>query len=418
MTVIGLAQLMACAAPAPTSAPTAPATPPAAAATLPAVSPTISISPTAEPSVSSEPPRLGLELVADGFEMPSGITGAPDGALLVNETQSGLVRVIERDGTVRRDPFLDLSDQIGVDGERGLLGLALHPDHASNGRFFVQYTRASDGAVIVSEFRRSANGISADPDSEQIVLTAQHPTAYHNGGQLLIGPDGYLYVGIGDGGSLGDSVGNAQNRDVLLGKILRLDVDGVPSGEGAYAIPPDNPFADGGGAPEVYVFGLRNPWRFSFDQDANVLWIADVGEGSYEEVTRLPAGEASGANLGWSVMEGSRCYNLLPCDSSSFVAPLTEYSRDVGCAVIGGFVYRGKAIPGLTGWYLFADLCTGVILGVPSNAEPANGEVIEPRILLESGLSISTFGRGRDGELYVADFDAGGVYRVVTGEPG
>lgn len=350
--------------------------------------------------------------------MPSTITGTPDGSLYINETHSGLVRVIQPDDMLRPEPFLDISDRIGIDGERGLLGLALHPDYKSNGRFFVHYTRASDGAIVISEFRMGSDGISADPTFERVLLTVDHPTAYHNGGQLAFGPDGYLYVGLGDGGSLGDSLGNAQNPKALLGKVLRMDVDSAPGAGTAYAIPSDNPFAGGGGAGEVYVFGVRNPWRFSFDHVIGALWIADVGEGSYDEVTRLDTSTAGGANLGWSVTEGSRCYNLLPCDTTPFVAPLTEYSRDVGCAVIGGYVYRGDSIPDLAGWYLFADYCTGALFGVPSDAQPAAGDVIAPRVLLAGGFQVSTLGEGPDGELYLADFVGGGIYRVVSAGPG
>ncbi|MEX0631023.1 MAG: PQQ-dependent sugar dehydrogenase [Chloroflexota bacterium] len=365
-----------------------------------------------------EPPQLELELVAGGLRWPSTITLAPDGTLYVNETRAGLIRAIDLDGTLRPEPFLDFSNRIGSEAERGLLGLALHPDYESNGRLFVHYTRASDGAIVVSELERAADGVSADPTSERVLMTVVHPSAYHNGGQLAFGPDGYLYVGLGDGGSVGDSVGNAQNPEALLGKILRIDVDRIPGGDRNYGIPPDNPYADEGGAPEVYVVGLRNPWRFSFDHATNALWIADVGEGAYEEVNRLDPGTAAGANLGWSVMEGSRCYYLLPCDTTPFVPPITEYHRDVGCAVIGGYVYRGHAIPGLAGWYLFADYCTGAIFGVPSNAQPTTAEVIEPRVLLESGLNVSSFGRGPDGELYVADIFFGTIYRIVVAEGG
>lgn len=349
--------------------------------------------------------------------MPSTITGAPNGSLYINETHSGLIRVIEPDGTLREEPLLDLSGRIRVEAERGLLGLALHPDYVSNGRFFVHYTRASDGAIVVSEFRTDPSS-SADPASERILLTIEHPTAYHNGGQLAFGPDGYLYIAIGDGGSLGDSIGNAQNTEALLGKLLRIDVDSTLGTGAAYVIPPDNPFVAGGGAKAVYVFGLRNPWRFSFDQVTHALWIGDVGEGSYDEVTRLDAGSASGANLGWPITEGSRCYNLLACDTSPFVAPLTEYSRDVGCAVIGGYVYRGEAIPDLIGWYVFADLCTGSLLGVPSDAHPQAGGVIKPRVLMEGGFQVSTLGEGADGELYLADFVGGSIYRVAAAGPG
>jgi glucose/arabinose dehydrogenase len=383
---------------------------------------TNSISPTASatdatplPTTAAEPPPLSLELVASGLVWPSTITVAPDGTLYVNETRSGLIRVIDRNGSLRPEPFLDFSDRIGMDGERGLLGLVFHPDYKSNGRLFVHYTRASDGAIIVSELSRAADGASAVPASERVLLTVDHPSAEHNGGQLAFGPDGYLYAGLGDGGGLGDSLGNAQNPDALLGKILRIDVDGAPDGDMNYAIPTDNPFVGGGGAPEVYVFGLRNPWRFSFDQGTDALWIADVGEGGYEEVDRLEPGTAAGANLGWSVMEGNHCYNLLPCETARFIPPVAEYHHDgEWCAVVGGYVYRGAAIRRLAGWYLFADYCTGAILGVPSDAQPAAGEVIEQRTLLDTGFQVSTFGRGPDGELYVADIFGGSIYRIAA----
>lgn len=180
-------------------------------------------------------------------------------------------------------------------------------------------------------------------------------------------------------------------------------------------MPMDNPFADGGGAPEVYVLGLRNPWRFSFDPATDALWIAEVGEGAFDEVDRLNPGAAAGANLGWSVMEGNQCFNGVPCNPGAFVAPLTGYGRDSGCAVIGGYVYRGEAIPSLAGWYLFADYCTGTLFGVPSDAQPAAGEVIEPTVLLETGLPVSTLGRGPDGGLYLADSLGGAIYRVIGG---
>jgi glucose/arabinose dehydrogenase len=368
------------------------------------------------PTTAPNPPALRLELVASGLDWPSTITATTDGTLYVNETRSGLIRVIAADGTLRQEPFLDFSKRIAVDGERGLLGLVFDPRYESNGRLFVDYTRLTDGAVIISELLRARDGASADPLSERVLLTVDHPSAEHNGGQLAFGPDGFLYVGVGDGGGLGDAAGNAQNHQALLGKILRIDVEGSVDADRNYSIPSDNPFAAGGGAPEVYVLGLRNPWRFSFDNRSGALWIGDVGEGAYEEVDRLGAREAAGANLGWSVMEGNHCYNLLPCDTAPFVAPVSEYHREVGCAVIGGYVYRGAAIPDLGGWYLFADYCTGTIMGVRSDERPTAGEVIQPRPLLETGFSVSTLGVGPEGDLYVADMFGGGIYRIVAAQ--
>ncbi len=363
---------------------------------------------------SSAVPEVRLESVASGFDLPSGIAVGPDGEIYVNETRSGLIRVVDADGTPWPETFLDLSDRIRGDGERGLLGFALHPDYASNRRIFVHYTRRSDGAIIVSEFAGAADGRSADPGSERILLTVDHPSAFHNGGQLAFGPERYLYVGLGDGGSLGDADGNAQNPAVLLGKILRIDVDGPAAPGRNYGIPPDNPFATGEGAPEVFVLGVRNPWRFSFDPATDALWVADVGEGATEEVNRIPSEVASGANLGWSVMEGSTCYNLLPCDPSPFVAPLAEYYRETGCAIIGGVVVRGEAAPSLDGWYLFADYCEGTIFGVPADALAPHGEPLSPRSLAETRLPLTAFGQGPEGQVFVADIIGGVVYRVIA----
>lgn len=249
-----------------------------------------------------------------------------------------------------------------------------------------------------------------------MLLTVDHPSAFHNGGQLVFGPDGYHNIGLGDGGSLGDADGNAQSTGVLLGKILRIDVDRPPDPGLAYAIPSDNPFADGGGAPEVFILGVRNPWRFSFDGATGALWVADVGEGAMEEVNRLDPSSAAGANLGWSVVEGSSCYNVLPCDATPFVTPLTEYHREIGCAVIGGVVARGEATPALDGWYLFADYCEGTIFGIPADAEPSGPH--PPVVLLETELPITAFGLGARGDVFVADILGGTVYRIVDADAG
>ena len=239
------------------SDPSTPATTAGASASPPPVTPVV------------EPVPLHLQLVAAGLEFPSAIVGGPDGTFYVTESRSGLIRVIEADGSVRSEPFLDLSDRVLTGGERGLLGLALHPDYESNGRLFVHYTRAPDGAVIVSEFARAGDRDSAELGSEQMLLTVDHPSDSHNGGQLEFGPDGYLYIGLGDGADT--ALGHGQNARTLLGKVLRIDVDGEPSDGRAYVIPEDNPFVAGGGAAEVYLLGLRNPWRFSFDDATDAL---------------------------------------------------------------------------------------------------------------------------------------------------
>jgi glucose/arabinose dehydrogenase len=218
---------------------------------------------------------------------------------------------------------------------------------------------------------------------------------------------------MGDGGSGGDPLGNGQNPFALLGSILRLDV----SEPGGYAVPPDNPFADGsGGAPEVYLYGLRNPWRFSFDSETGLLWIADVGQGASEEIDRIDPAAAAGANLGWNVMEGSQCYAIAACSSDGLVVPLAEYNHDQGCSVSGGHVYRGGSIDGLRGWYLFGDYCSGLVFGLRSDAEaPADGSALAPRVLLETGRSISSFGTDTDGDSYLTDIAGGALLRIVAG---
>lgn len=378
----------------------------AAASNLETPTPAPAVAPT-NPAV----PKFRLDLVASGFDLPSGIAVGPDGEIYVTETRSGLIRVVGTDGTPP-ETFLDLSDRIRGDGERGLLGFALHPEYAANRRLFVHYTRRSDGAIMISEFAGAADGRSADPGSERTLLTVDHPSAYHNGGQLAFGPDGNLYIGLGDGGSRGDVDGNAQSTHALLGKILRIDVDGSPDPRRGYAIPSGNPYAVEGGAPEIFLVGVRNPWRFSFDNASSTLWVADVGEGAVEEINRLEMNSASGSNLGWSVMEGSSCYNLVACDPTPFVNPLTEYDRETGCAVIGGVVVRGGAVPGLDGWYLFADYCQGTLFGIPAEIEPPAGKPHRPIVLLETGLPITTFGLGSDGDVYIADIIGGTVYRI------
>ncbi len=362
-------------------------------------------------SVAGAPDRLALVPFATGLDQPVGIANAGDGSgrLFVTE-QGGVVRVVAPDGSVRPAPFVDLGDRVLSGGERGLLGLAFHPGFPGDGRVYVDYTRRPDGATVVSELTATAD--RADPSSERVLLLIPQPYANHNGGQLAFGPDGYLYVGTGDGGSGGDPHGNAQNTHVLLGKILRLDVDGPPASGRAYAIPRANPFAaggsdPGGGAPEIWAFGLRNPWRFGFDAANGDLYIGDVGQSSWEEIDRQPAGATGARNYGWNVMEGRHCYQG-SCDPSGYVEPVAEYGHDAGCAVVGGYVYRGKAQPALDGTYVFGDDCSGTVFTIPAGAASAS-----PHPALDSGRRISAFGTAEDGELYLADLSGGGIYRVV-----
>jgi glucose/arabinose dehydrogenase len=410
---VALGLLAACDAPA-VSSPTAPSPSsvraPSASATQ---APTKTVAPTASTvPIAADPPPLSLELVADGLANPISVATAPGGWLLVNE-QAGRVVAIHPD-TGERATVVDLGDRISAGGERGLLGLALDPAWPEVARAFLHYTdRAGD--TVLSELSGSQDGDGPpvlEPASERVLLQLDQPYPNHNGGQIAFGPDGYLWFGLGDGGSGGDPQGNGQDTSSLLGSILRLDV----SSPGVYGIPADNPFADGGGAPEVYLFGLRNPWRFSFDPVTGALWVADVGQDAYEEVDRLDPVADAGANLGWNVMEGAHCFADAGCSAEGLVLPLAEYGRDQGYSVTGGHVYRGTAIAGLAGWYLFADYGSGLVFGIPSEAAaPDDGKALAPRVLLESRASISSFGVDADGELYVADHRGGTLSRIVAG---
>jgi glucose/arabinose dehydrogenase len=409
--VLGLA-LGACAGPGPSGTLTN-TTPPSPSFAVPTPA---SPSPTAGstvPPLQSGPDRLRLELVTAGLVEPIGITNAGDGSgrLHVNE-RGGRIMVIEADGSLRAEPFVDLSSRVLAGAERGLLGLAFHPDFEQNGRLFVHYSRARDGATVVSELQASADRATADP-TERVLLTHAQPFANHNGGQLAFGPDGYLYIGLGDGGSGGDPLGNAQNPNVLLGKILRLDVDAPVAANRAYALPPDNPYgpdgtSPGGGLPEIWAIGLRNPWRFSFDLRLGDLYIGDVGQSGWEEIDRQPADSTGGENYGWNVMEGRHCY-LDDCDQTGYVKPIAEYPTSSGCAVTGGYVYRGAGQPELQGVYVFADYCSGIVYTLQ-----VDEGTITPKPVLESGLNVSAFGEDEEGELYLADLVGGGIYRVLV----
>lgn len=355
------------------------------------------------------PDALALELVADGFVRPLGVLAAGDGGdrLFVVE-QDGVIRILDVERSVLPDPFLELTGRVESGGnEQGLLGLAFHPDHARNGRLFVNYTRQPDGATVVAEYRVAASGQRVDPGSERVLLEIPQPFANHNGGQLAFGPDGYLYVALGDGGGANDPRGNGQDPATLLGTLLRLDVDGSSPGR-AYAVPDDNPFADGGGAAEVWAYGLRNPWRFSFDRRAGDLYIADVGQGGWEEVNRQPVDSAGGENYGWPVMEGRHCTAAEGCDQSPYALPIAEYPLDGACAIVGGHVYRGSAQPELVGVYLFADHCTGEVMTLQ-----VDEGTITPKPVLQSGLTVTSFGEDEAGEVYLVARE-GGIYRVLV----
>ena len=348
-------------------------------------------------------PEVDLVPVATrNLQSPLYLTHAGDGSgqLFVVE-QPGTIRVIVQ-GILQDKPFLDIKNRVLSGGERGLLGLTFHPSHRKNGRFFVNYTRRDDGATVVAEYRRQGQDLQASSEERTLMVVPQ-PYANHNGGMVAFGPDGFLYIGRGDGGSRGDPQNRAQNPTELLGKILRIDVDGAPP----YAIPSDNPFARAGGRPEIYALGFRNPWRFSFDRETGALWLADVGQNKWEEIDLV----TRGGNFGWRIMEGRHCF--LPekdCHVEGLILPIFEYGHDQGrCSITGGYVYRGRNLPVLRGSYLFGDYCSGELFAAPVGSGVAVGS--EPRVLRKSGMRISSFGEDEAGEVYVVDH-RGSLYRL------
>jgi glucose/arabinose dehydrogenase len=342
--------------------------------------------------------------VVTGLEQPDEIKNAHDGSgrLFVVE-RPGRIRIITN-GRVAKTPFLDIQSKIQSFGtEQGLLGLAFDPAYIQNGRFYVNYTDLT-GDTVIARYEVSGDDPDvADPEGETILLQIDQPYLNHNGGALAFGPDGYLYMGLGDGGSQGDPFGNGQSVNTLLAKILRVDVSkGEP-----YAIPEDNPFAGGGGQPEIWAYGLRNPWRIAFDSSNGNLYIADVGQSDWEEIDFVPAGTPGGLNFGWNTMEGTHLYAGGP--TQNLVLPAAEYSHsEGGCSVTGGEVYRGQVMPDWNGVYFFGDYCTGKIWGLLPAREGWNKE-----LLFDSGFGITSFGLDESGELYVANYGDGGIYQLV-----
>jgi glucose/arabinose dehydrogenase len=349
-----------------------------------------------------------LEPIVEGLSLPVAIAHAGDGSerLFVVE-QRGTVRSVA-DGVVLDEPFLDLRDLVRSGGERGLLGLAFHPDYPGNGRLFVYFTDR-DGDSVVAELRVGADPDRVDTASLTPLLEQPQPFSNHNGGQLAFGPDGYLYIALGDGGGGGDPQGAGQDLGTLLGKILRIDVDG----DAPYSVPADNPFVDVAGAlPEIWAYGLRNPWRFSFDRGSGDLFIADVGQNRFEEVNRQPANSAGGVNYGWSVLEAESCFSpATGCDATGTTPPIVTYSHSSGWgrSITGGYVYRGAALPELIGSYLFGDYGSRRLFA--ASPDGAGGWQASP--LLAAGFSISTFGEDEGGELYLADHQGGTLYRLA-----
>lgn len=365
---------------------------------------------TSTPTAIQVPPEgsgtLHLIAVAGSYNNPLYVTAPPgDTARLFVVEQAGTIRIVQH-GVLLTTPFMDITGRVGSGGERGLLSMAFHPSYATNGFFYVNYTNLN-GDTHVERFTVSAADSNvADTASHHLIIFIPQPYPNHNGGLVMFGPDGMLYIGMGDGGSGGDPQNRAQNPDSLLGKLLRLDVDGGDP----YVIPIGNPYKSGGGAPEIWALGLRNPWRFSFDPPSGQLYIADVGETMWEEVDVEPASQP-GLNYGWRIMEGAHCFNPDPCNFAGLTFPRVEYSHADGCAVMGGYVYRGTFSPALVGQYFFADLCAGWLRSFTfSNNAVTSRTLWTP----DNGLSSPhSFGQDARGEIYVVDGGAGTVYRVA-----
>jgi glucose/arabinose dehydrogenase len=358
-------------------------------------------------SLPSAPPALLLQRLVSGLTSPVDFEFPNDGTgrFFILE-QTGKIRIIQG-GVLLSSPFLDITNLLESGGEKGLLGLAFHPLYAQNGRFFVNYTRRVSGQLqtVIAEYHVSANDPNKADPTGTITLVVDQPFDNHNGGQLAFGSDTYLYIALGDGGSGGDPFGNGQNLATLLGKLLRIDIDsGTP-----YVIPPDNPFVnDPPALGEIWAYGLRNPWRFSFDRVTHRLFAGDVGQDNYEEVDII----TKGRNYGWNIMEGRHCYPppTTDCDKTGLTPPIAEYSHSEGQAIIGGYVYRGAAIPALRGIYVFGDYISGKIWGLRL-VSPGTWRRV---LLLSSGKFISGFGQDAAGELYLLDYNNGIVYSIQS----
>ena len=358
--------------------------------------------------------QIQLQPQVTGLTMPVGMTHAGDGSgRLFVVLRAGRIVVVS--GSAVTGTFLNIESLVACCvSEQGLLGLAFHPQYESNGFFYVNYINNS-GNTVIARYRVSTNPNLADPASATTILTVAQPAANHNGGHLAFGPDGYLYIGLGDGGGAGDTANNAQNLGTLLGKMLRIDVNGGTP----YAIPPDNPFrATPGARPEIWARGFRNPWRYSFDRQTGDLFIGDVGQGSREEVDVEPANDPGGRNYGWRLMEGTACFNpSTGCNNGTLTLPVLEYTHAEGCSITGGYRYRGTAHPALFARYFYGDFCQGKIWGATEQGAGA----WTTALLLDSSLSISSFGEDEQGEVYVvhmgtsqASFTDGAVYRITV----
>ena len=369
--------------------------------------PTMTNAPTATPTITPTPTNTPIAVNPDTsitlvpvtnytFVKPTSLTHAGDERLFVTE-QQGVIRIIEN-GQVLSEPFLYIVSRVGsTEYEQGLLSVAFHPNYAENGYFFVDYTDVN-GRTVISRFQVSADNPNlADHNSEQILLTIPQPYANHNGGQLQFGPDGYLYVGMGDGGSANDPLNSGQTLDTLLGKLLRLDVDFNPEG---YAIPATNPFvANDNARNEIWAYGLRNPWRFSFDRLTGDLFIADVGQNLWEEINWQPAASVGGENYGWNIMEATHCFESDDCLAEGLQSPIFEYNHELGCSITGGYIYRGSNLA-LYGNYFLGDFCQGTIWSLSA---PNNDGIWQANVVYQGAGNISSFGEDVNGELYVVN---------------
>lgn len=369
-----------------------------------------------DPPIVPIPPPASIQtqqvFAGVNLSAPTALRQAPDDATRwFALEQRGVVTVFDNDTVAATgSTFLDISGRVQFVGEAGLLGIAFHPDFATNGEVFISYTAGGPLTSRISRFYSADGNLTLDPSSEEILLTVTQPQGNHNGGDIHFGPDGYLYAGFGDGGGGGDPGGNGQNTMTLLGAMLRIDVD-VAAG---YAIPATNPFSGNvqcmqgfgvAACPEIFAWGLRNPWRFSFDRASGDLWLADVGQGTWEEVDRISVGE----NYGWNTREGAHCYPPgSACDATGLTDPITEYGRDLGQSITGGYVYRGLENGDLMGYYVFGDFVSGRIWAVEANS-PIGTAAIE---LTNTGHSIAAFAEGVDGELYVVDY-GGTIHQLL-----
>lgn len=377
---------------------------PATSDTVPAADATLEIEKSTEAPVGfADPAAYSWNLVTDGYAQPLLVTHAGDGSgrLFVVE-QQGMILVVEN-GQRLATPFLDIRYEVGSEGnEQGLLGLAFHPDYENNGYFYVNYTGLG-GNTVISRFQVTDDPNVVDALTEAPMLYIAQPYANHNGGHVEFGPDGYLYIGSGDGGSGGDPQNNGQSLETLLGKMLRIDVNV----DGPYGVPSDNPFASGGGLSEIWAYGLRNPWRFSFDAATGDLYIADVGQGEWEEIHMLPAGTGNGANLGWRFYEGTHPYEGTPPQGLELDFPVAEYDHSSRCSITGGYVYRGAQAAEWNGIYFYGDFCSGEVMGM---YQAADGNW-STQVLWDTAALITSFGVDEAGELYLVDRN-GGIYQL------